>query len=282
MEENDYSVPSVDVENEMNHNSAPDRFLLCSGGINSVAMTHKMLEEVWTEDYHAWNKRPIVVFLDTTIGLSSQRLYVELLCDHYGWQLWKLRTHENFEEHTESGGFHGYSQHSSIFNLLKGRQLSKLTSVAGNPHLYFGSLIDEKGDHVQRFNFDDTIGAYTHNPLLNWTDEMCAEYLRDRGVPYNPNWESSHFTDCACGATASREELIELEAEGYEIFADKIRELEQEIERDDDRDMWAWQSFDVEEEDWMQDDDGLVRLACGGRDCSSASLKNTVKDEEDS
>lgn len=278
MSDDDFSVPEVEVENEMKHNSAPDRFLLCSGGVNSVAMTYKMIEEVWTDDWSAWNKRPIVVFLDTTLGLSSQRAYVEMLCDEYGWQLWKLRTHEDFEEHTHEKGFHGYSQHGGIFNLIKGRQLSKLATVAGNPHFYFGSMIDEKGDHVERFNFDETIGAYTHNPILHWTDEKCVEYLRDREVPYNPNWEANHFTDCGCGATASRAELLELEAEGYHVFAQKLRELEERVERDDDRDKWAWQSFDADEQEWLEENGGIEQIACGGRDCSSASIKGM--DEE--
>lgn len=272
-----YSVPTTDDENEHRHNGAPDKFVLCSGGVNSVAMAHKMLEEVWTDDYGAWNKRPVVVFADTTIGLSSQRLYVQLLCDHYGWQMWTLRTHQNFEDHAEDEGFYGNQQHSKIFNVLKGRQFQTLATKSGNPHLYFGSLIEEKGDHVERKTWRDDLGAYTHNPILEWSEQDCVDYLRDRGVPYNPNWEASHFTDCGCGATASREELIELEAEGYEVFAEKLRDIEERVETGDKRETWAWGSFSPDEQQWMDaenDDDQmqLCDLACGGDNCSSSSI----------
>jgi len=100
------------------------------------------------------------------------------------------------------------------------------------------------------------------------------EFLRDREVPFNPNWESAHFTDCGCGATASREELIELEAEGYEVFAQKLRDLEERVETGDRRETWAWGSFDPDDQRVLdaQNDNEQTQLGdlvcgpnCGGR-----------------
>jgi len=264
----EYTVPEVEVENNTHHNGAPDRFVLCSGGVNSVAMAHKMLEEVWTEDYGAWNKRPVVIYADTTVGLSSQRLYVELLARKYNWQLWKCQTHQPYEEHSEEKGFYGNQQHDKIFQVLKGRQFQTLATKAGNPHLYFGSLIEEKGEHINRVEWREGLGAWTHNPILHWSEQDCVEYLRDRGVPYNPNWEASHFTDCGCGATASREELIELEAEGYEVFAQKLRELEERVETGDKRETWAWWMDAEADQEQLQ----LSDLGCGGDNCSTSCL----------
>lgn len=274
-----YQVPDfevVDAENEVRHNGSPDRILLCSGGMDSVAMTHYMMEEQWGGDgWGAWDKRPIVVFLETTIGLSSQRLYVQLLGREYHWQVVCWQTHQDYEEHSESVGFYGNQQHDKIFNVVKSRQIGKATTLSGNPHVYFGSRIEEKGDHVQRVQYREDINAYTHNPIFDWSDQDVVEYLRDRQVPFNPNWEAAHFTDCGCGATASREELIELEAEGYEVFAEKIRALEDRVETGDRRETWAWHSFEDAEQRAMDakndpDQTSLGDIVCGPN-CSGKS-----------
>jgi len=272
-----------DLENETRHNGAPDRFIMCSGGMDSVALAHYLLETKWTDDWSAWNKRPVVIYLDTTIGLSSQKLYVEMLSDKYNWDLWTLRTYNDFEQVTEEQKFYGESQHSKIFNHLKGRQMDKLSTAAGNPHLYFGVRRAESQNRreVKRNRFREGLGAWVHNPICDWTDGRVLNYLESNDVPFNPNWEASHFTDCGCGATASREELIELEAEGYEVFAEKLRDLESRIEGGK-RDSWAWSSFSESELRAKNalDDDAQQDL-CGqmcGRNCSNRAKALTRTD----
>lgn len=254
-------------ENEVRHNGSPDRFVMLSGGMDSVAMAHHLIEETWTEDYGAWNKRPVAIYCATTAGLPSQRIYVEMLCRHYGWQLWTLQTHEDFWQHSEDEGFYGNQQHDKIYNLLKGRQQSKLATVSGNPHFYYGTRRDESPARrdIPRSHFDEGKGAWTHNPICDWSDKKVIEYLRRKEIPYNPNWECSHPTDCACGATASREELIELEAEGYEVFAEKLRDLEERVETGDKRESWAWGSFSKKEQRALDADadDMQSTLMCG-------------------
>lgn len=262
------SFDSVDVDDGPHHNGAPDRIVMCSAGMDSTAMAHYLIEEVWDDDWGAWNKRPLVVFLETTIGLSSQRLYTQLLGREYGWQVACWQTHQDFAEYSKDEGFHGNQGHDGIFNVLKGRQVGKATTIAGNPHVYWGSRVQEKGDRVQRVEWRDDINAWSHNPIYDWTDSDVVEYLRDRGVPVNPNWEAAHFTDCGCGATASREELLELEAEGYEVFADKLRELEKNVKTGDKRETWAWGSFDPDDQRMMDaqndpDQTQLSDLVCG-------------------
>lgn len=263
-------------ENEVRHNGAPDRFVMLSGGMDSVAMAHYLMEGEWDDDWGAWNKRPVAIYLDTTVGLSSQRLYVEQLCDHYGWQLWTLRTHQEFEEHTEEQQFYGESEHTKIFNALKGRQQGKLATACGNPHFYFGTRRAESDNrsNIRRSNWREGIGAWTHNPICDWSDGRVISYLRENEVPFNPNWEVSHPTDCACGATASRGVLIELEAEGYEVFAKKLRDLEERVEGGK-RDTWAWSSFSESElraKGALDDDEqsDLSNLMCGDN-CSGRS-----------
>ena len=267
------SEPSPD-EKRVRHNGAKDRFVLVSGGMDSVATAHYLLEEKWESEYHAWAKRPVVVFLDTGIGLSSQRLYVELLCDRYGWQLWKLRTHDDFAEISKEQGFYGPQKHSKIFTNLKGRQLDKLSTVSANPHFYTGVRRAESPARsgIEEHDYDEKMGAWFHSPIYDWEDDDVVEYLREHGIPFNPNWDCSHFTDCGCGATATREELIELEAEGYSVMAEKLRSLEEEVETGDRKEMWAWGSFSPDEREWLDDSDNREAFSAGdvlcGPNCS--------------
>jgi len=253
-------------QNEVRHNGSPDRFVMLSGGMDSVAMAHRVIEEEWESEYGPWNKRPVAIYCDTGIGLSAQRIYVEMLCDHYGWQLWTLRTHENFEDHTDDEGFYGPSQHAKIYNVLKDRQVSKLATSSGNPHLYYGTRRAEssKRRDIARHRWDEGKGAHVHNPIADWSDKKVAEYIQRQEIPYNPLWEGSHPTDCACGATAAREELLELEAEGFEVFAEKLRNLEDRAE-DGKRGTWAWGSFSEKEQRALDTaaDDAQQTLMCG-------------------
>jgi len=272
----------TDAETEINHNGAPDRFVMLSGGMDSAAMAYHMIEEQWDGSYGPHNKRPVAIYLDTTIGLSSQRLYVQMLADKYNWQLWTLRTHENFDEHTKDEGFYGNQQHAKIFNVLKGRQQSKLATVSGNPHFYFGTRRAESQARrdISRKKFNEGIGAWTHNPIADWSDQRVLEYLKNNEVPFNPNWDASIPKDCACGATAAREELLELEAEGYEVFVQRLRKLENEAPNGK-RDSWAWSSFSENElraKGALQDDGQteLADLTCSGN-CSGRSSALSMK-----
>jgi hypothetical protein len=70
---------------------------------------------------------------------------------------------------------------------------------------------------------------------------------------------------------------LEIEAEGYEIFAEKLREIEERVETGDKRETWAWGSFEPDEQRWMDadaDDEQtqLCDIACGGNGCSKASF----------
>lgn len=260
------------------HNGAPDRFVMLSGGMDSVATAYHLIEEKWSKDYGPWNKRPVVVYCDTTIGLTAQRIYAYLVADYFDWQLWSLRTHEDFESHTEEEGFYGNQQHDKMFKRLKGRQMSKLATVSGNPHFYFGTRRAEskQREKIEEIAWDDGKRATVHNVIFDWSDAEVVDYLRGNDVPFNPNWLAAHFTDCGCGATAAREELIELEAEGYEVMARKLRDLESRVTTGDKREWWGWGSWNPAERmhkdaEANPDQTQLSDLMCGP-DCSRSKL----------
>lgn len=270
-------------DTKIRHNGSPDRILMWSGGMDSTAMVYRMVEEVWGGNpWGPYDKRPVIVYLETTIGLSSQRLYCQMIADKFNWHLICHRTPENFDDHSREEGFYGNQKHGEMFNRVKGRQVSKLAAIAGNPHVYWGSRVAEKGEHVQRVEERDGVG-WSHNPIYDWSDADVVEFLRDREIPFNPNWDAAHFTDCGCGATAAREELLELEAEGYEVFAQKLRELEDEVTTGDKRETWAWGSFDPNDQRMMdaQNDPEQAQLGdivCGPN-CSGRSKITGGRDD---
>lgn len=220
-----------------------DNFLLVSGGLDSTVMARYLHDEVFGQT------RPRVVFFDTTIGMPAQRAYVELLCDHYGWQLHVIRTEENFDEVSKEYKFYCPDTHDDIFEKLKGRQVDALTTIAEDPHFYWGVYRDESPvrEEVVVEQWEDDRGAVHHAPLHDWTEAEVIEYAREHDIPPNPLWKNSHYTDCGCGATAAREELLEAKAEGFEIFARRIERIEAQVDADDQTGTWAWASFDTDQ-----------------------------------
>lgn len=256
-----------------------DNFLLLSGGLDSTVMAHKMHDEVFNQT------RPRVVYFDTTVGLPANRAYVEMLSDHYDWQLWVIRTEENFKDVTRNYLFYGADNHPDIFEKLKGRQLDGLTTVAEDPHFYWGVYREESvvREKVVVEEWTDNRGAVHHAPLHDWSYSDIVDYAKENEIPVNPLWDKHHFTDCGCGGGGhAREELLEIKAEGFTRFAEMIEELEQEVEADDQTGVWAWSSFEDAEvrtirakADRAQRD--LAAYGCG-EGCSEPSLRGGVGD----
>lgn len=240
----------------------PDWFLLVSGGKDSVVAAH-LAYPALEQNYR---KRPVVIYLDTGVGLDAQRIYVEQLCDHYGWMLWTLRTYENYDDIVQEEGHPGPAGHSRIQNELKGRQRDKLSTVSGDCHFITGIRREESSAraNVPRARYDEGTRAYYYNPLLEWTEEDLEDYIEEYDIPRNPLWDERHFTDCGCGAMGGPEELIELEANGFEEFAQRIREIEESVEKMDRTGTWGWGGLDRKgrrAEDAKNDDSQLSLCA---------------------
>ena len=188
-------------------------------------------------------KNPVVVYLDTTIGIEENHEYVQNLCDEFGWQLWTLRTHESFERMVEKYGFPGPSKHTIAYAYLKERQLSKLASVAEDPHFYTGIRANESQRRMGNAKRkQEKLGAVWHSEIIDWSLGRVKDYIMDHDLPENPLWDKGHFKDCGCGAFGSPEELIELQADYPEMY-DKIKELEESLDRDDERTKWGWDAL---------------------------------------
>lgn len=223
---------------------------LFSGGSDSLAATHHTMNEEGGD----W-----VVYLDTTIGSDANREYVESVCDEYGWQLWTLRTHYNYDELVDRYGFPGPSKHSWFYRYLKERQLEKLARIP-DLHLWTGVRKQESRNRMATVEPVKEADAWTwHAPLHDWSDMQVWEYIEEQELPESPLWASlGRSADCWCGAYANRNELIDGEAAGCEDVVNVIRDMEP-LDRED-RQYWAW--HDDDKAAWAREDDEQSYL-CG-------------------
>lgn len=245
--------------------TAKNKFVFVSGGRDSVALAHYLLEKEWS-----WrgcgNRNPVVVYLETTVGMPINRLYVEFLCDYYGWHLWKLRTHEDFEDMVDDHGFPGAAQHSKAYNMLKGRQVGKLIAVSENPHFYAGFRRRESDRRSRNVELEQPErNATLHSPLMEWSDVDVKEYIEMRDIPPSPLWDNSHPKDCWCGAYGHPEEKIEAEAEGYSKFVEFLERFEH---NDDKKGMYGWSGLDEKKQRRIEVERDRLQtvLGCSG-DC---------------
>ena len=249
-------------------NGKPDWFILVSGGKDSVVAAH-LTYSALNQNYQ---KRPIVIYLDTgEVRLDAQRIYVEQLCDHFGWQLWTLRTHESYSQTVEEDGCPGAAQHGTIQNKLKGRQRSKLSTVSGNAHLITGIRWEESPARAgtPKAHYDEGTRAWYYKPIASWTDADLDDYIEEHDIPRNPLWDASHPTDCFCGAMGSPEELIEAEANGFETFVQRIREIEESVEFHDRRGTWGWSGLSPKERYQEDAKNDPEQLSLCGPSCSA-------------
>lgn len=251
-----------------------DVFALCSGGKDSVVTTHLVMRAVELYGY----KRPVVVYLDTGTGVQAQREYVEELCDTFEWQMWVLRTHENYEDLVREHGFPGPSQHLKMYTALKERQLSKLATVSDDAHFYTGVRRSESRNRMGRVEERTEAERWTwHAPIHDWEEEEVWDYLRlHPEIPHNPDWHSGgRATDCLCGAYATPEELIGLEAD-HPDAARRIQQLEAAVQGKGEKSYWGWGGMNQEEQRAARAEDNPQQMTL----CSSCGIPEPGEEQE--
>lgn len=218
---------------------------LCSGGMDSAVAAHISVR---------FGPAELVVYLDTTTGTDANRRYVERLGEFLGVQVWTLRTHKPYREWVRDWGqFPGNGMHHVAYRRLKEAQLDKLYAVAETPlHLWTGIRARESSDRMASAapieRDERRQNRYWHNPIHDWSKDETRSYVDRFRLPRNYLWRViGRSGDCYCGCYGTPEELIDLEAAGCERAADRLEDLESELEREDERDRWAWsQLSDVE------------------------------------
>jgi 3'-phosphoadenosine 5'-phosphosulfate sulfotransferase (PAPS reductase)/FAD synthetase len=232
----------------------PDWFWLVSGGIDSVA-AYILTREALHENYQ---KRPVMSYLDTTVGLPFNRAYVEALADHYGEAMWSMRTHESFEDRVAKRGKYadrddagppGASQHSNVQNELKGRQREMAASRMPELLYVTGIRAGESEDRAKYPKGEVSRGIRYVKPVYELTKKQCAEIILWADVPINPAWWWNHFSDCGCMANGEPGELDKVEKR-FPQFAQRLREYEEAAEKaldDNLRSMLGWDGLTAEE-----------------------------------
>ena len=212
-------------------------YALVSGGRASSVAAHIAIEH---------GPAKVAVHIDTGTGLDANREYVEKLADTFGWTLITIRTREDYEDTVSEYGFPGPGQHSKMYNLLKRRPLERLKAISeGTVGLWTGVY---RAESDRRMGYVDPIvdgDRWTwYAPMYDWVPEDFETYVDAAGIPESDIWtELGRSGDCFCGAFATREELVDLEAAGYGDHADWLRNLETSVETGDQTEIWAWGSL---------------------------------------
>lgn len=215
---------------------------LVSGGKASAVAAHVAIE---------YGPAKAAVYLDTRTGLDENRQYIEELAETFGWTLFTVRTRESWVEDVKQYGMPGPGRHGKMYNILKRRPLERLKVICqGETGLWTGVYRKESKNRMGYVEPIDEGDRWTWvSPLHDWDPADFDRYVDAAGIPENPIWtELGRSGDCFCGAYASREELLDLEAAGYEYHAEFIRDVEAQIDTGDEKEIWGWASLsDVEQ-----------------------------------
>lgn len=243
-------------------NPHPDWFWSLSGGVDSTA-AFLLTKDALKENYH---KTPVAVYFDTRIGLPLNRLYVEQLCDAYDVQLWTLRTEEKFEEWVARDGCPGPGAHRHVRNELKGRQSSKLATVASDPVFVLGLQAEEGPVRAAMAKVEQKRRHVEVRPVHRLSKVDCARIiLEHEDCPINPCWLWNHFSDCGCLCHGDPSELDAVE-ERFPAFAQRLREIEEAADVDGLEDTLGWGGLTAVEQSAIragQEQATLCSESCG-------------------
>jgi len=246
----------------------PDWFYLTSGGVDSVA-AYLLAKDALDKNYQ---KRPLLVYLDTRVGIPFQRLYVEELADRFGEQLWTLRTHEKFEnrvagrgkfEDRDDAGAPGGGLHPDVQNELKGRQRDKLADLCDSKPIYVtGIRAGESPERAAEPKGEEQRKARFVKPVYGLSKRDCARIiLEHEDCPINPAWTWNHYTDCGCQCNGDPSELDNIERR-FPWFAQRMREIEEAADADGLQSVLGWDGLSANEKDARRKDQRQMTL-CG-------------------
>lgn len=246
----------------------PDWFWLISGGIDSVAaylLTRLAL-------HSNYGKRPIMAYLDTRVGARFNQLYVEQLADHYGEQLWSLRTHEKFEDRVAGRGKYadrddagppGGALHSDVQNELKGRQRELL--ARGFDVVYVTGIRAVESDaRASKPKGEVSRGIRYVKPVYELTKKECAEIILRADAPINLLWILPEvIADCGCLSNGDPSELDKTE-ELFPEFAQRLREYEEAATGKGVKTVLGWDGLTANEKSAMIHGQTQLSLCEGG------------------
>lgn len=198
---------------------------LFSGGNDSTVLCHMLRGEL-THLGHC----------NTGIGIEQTRQFVRDCAAAWHLPLLEVHPPTTYRELVIERGFPGPAQHWKMYQRLKERGLREvrrsLVSGSRRQRVIFVAG-RRRAESARRANVPerDTTGSIEWiSPLVDWTDEMMAEYRRMFDVPRNEVSDQLHMSgECLCGAFATKGELDEIGFFFPEVAAE-IRALEAEVQ----------------------------------------------------
>lgn len=205
------------------------RYALFSGGHDSLVSTHKTMDA---------GNADVVLHIDTGIGIPETQEYVKKVCGRYGWPLNIVSSEFDYKEIVKENGFPGPGVHIIMYSKLKERALRIVARRHdGKPHFYTGVRRNESERRFRNLNepVQEASGWWWHAPIHDFTQSDVDSYIDKHNLPRSPVKMTYHHSgECLCGAFGNRtEELVLLEAH-YPAVADRIKQLEQEVQNNPD------------------------------------------------
>ena len=170
----------------------------------------------------------------------------------------------------------GPALHGQVRNELKGRQLSKLTTVASDPVFIAGIRADESDDRAQMGKGQTLKRSRQLNPVFELTKTEAAQIILEHPeAPINPLWLEPYFTDCACLANGDPVELIEVE-EDFLWFAHRLREYEESAEFNDERGTLGWGGLPSRDRQALKHSNDTAQSMLCGSSCAKRDLSQEI------
>ena len=217
-----------------------------------------------------------VFHIDTGIGASATRIYIEERCAEYGWNLRIFKSNFTYERFVMEKGFPSPGAHQWVYNRLKDRALYSITKGRGPTSLIAGCRQHEskrRMGHVEPLQVGETskktgrvrnANRLWTNPCWDWTSETQHAFLTASDIIRNPIKMSplAMSGECFCGAFARPGE-IELVKKFAPDVAEKIDRLERLVAPQGGRCKWGTRA---------KDERGIV-ISPTGPMCSSCDFK---------
>lgn len=196
---------------------------LFSGGYDSLCACYCASQHARFKGY--------VYHIDTGIGSTKTRQYVDGVCDEFDWKLRVFKSAETYESFVKKLGFPGPGAHHWIYARIKERCIREMTDGPKPSILITGCRSHEstrRMGHVEPIKPDPAKSSRIWiAPCHDWTDEEQVQFVRYHSFPRNPVKDSiiGMSGECFCGAFARPNELQMIEAVCPEVYAE-IKRLE--------------------------------------------------------
>lgn len=175
---------------------------LFSGGHDSLCATHLVAQHPRFGGQ--------VEHVNTKTGARYTRLFVERVCDKYGWRLVVRESPDTYEQQVIEHGFPGPPQHSTTYNRLKDRCFDMIAhgTKAVDPCIFVSGARAQES--VKRFGYVEPVIREPRRPNRLWCapchDWSAAEqhlYMDEFGLPINKFKVAVGVSgECGCGCFA--------------------------------------------------------------------------------